>query len=257
MFQIQQNQTTTTPPNCDYLYELLSHKSADGQTPFMYAVNIRAYEAAIMLFDQSIKIRNTFVQNQLAIQSNQSGLNYTRDLLFTNLVFPLGSRTDQSPLYMLCSNDTCSFTWTGDNHITQDIFECRTCTLVGNLCCCTECARTCHKGHDCKIKTSSPTAYCDCWEKCKCKSLIAGDQEKRFGLLEKLLGETNLLTASFFKGESLLIYLAQTVSRQILEQRNYKRVSGTVSSNSSTASSNSSRNNRTGTGYGSNTESGL
>jgi len=32
----------------------------------------------------------------------------------------------------------------------QDIFECRTCGLVGSLCCCTECARICHKGHDCK-----------------------------------------------------------------------------------------------------------
>ncbi len=208
----------------------------------MYAVNIRAYEAASILFEHSLH----FLSNNTT--------NYTRDLLFTNLIFPLGSRTDQSPLYVLCSNDTCSFTWTGDNHITQDIFECRTCSLVGNLCCCTECARTCHKGHDCKIKTSSPTAYCDCWEKCKCKSLIAGDQEKRFALLERLLTETNLLTASNFRGESLLIYLVQTVSRQIQEQRNYKRISGaggTLSSNSSTASSNSSRRN----GYNSNSES--
>lgn len=32
----------------------------------------------------------------------------------------------------------------------QDIFECRTCGLLESLCCCTECARVCHKGHDCK-----------------------------------------------------------------------------------------------------------
>jgi E3 ubiquitin-protein ligase EDD1 len=95
----------------------------------------------------------------------------------------------------------------------------------------------------CKVKTSSPTAYCDCWEKCKCRSLIAGDQEKRFALLDRLLADTNLLSASSFRGESLLIYLAQTVSRQIQEQRNYKRVSGTLSSASSTASSGSSRRN--------------
>lgn len=247
VFQIVQQETSN-----DYLYNLLSHKSADGQTPFMYAVNIRAYEAALLLFEQSISIRNNFVQNQLSQSSNMNSLSYSRDIHFTNLIFPLGSRTDQSPLYVLCSNDTCSFTWTGDNHITQDIFECRTCTLVGNLCCCTECARICHKGHDCKIKTSSPTAYCDCWEKCKCKSLIAGDQDKRFTLLERLLADTNLLNASNFRGESLLIYLAQTVSRQIQEQRNYKRVSGTsLSSSSSTTSSTSSRRN----GYNSNSES--
>ena len=51
----------------------------------------------------------------------------------------------------------------------QDIFECRTCGLTDSLCCCTECARVCHKGHDCKLKRTSPTAYCDCWEKCACK----------------------------------------------------------------------------------------
>ena len=239
------------------LYELLSHKAAEGQTPFMYAVHLRAYEAGSLLFEQALKMRQEFTT--LAGGSNQA---YNRDMHFTNLVFPLGSRTDQSPLYVLCSNDTCSFTWTGDNHITQDIFECRTCTLVGNLCCCSECARTCHKGHDCKIKTSSPTAYCDCWEKCKCKSLIAGDQEKRFGLLERLLAETNLLSVSSCRGESLLIYLAQTVARQMQEQRNYKRVGGGggggASSSASSTSSSCSRRNQPngGAGYNSNSEAG-
>ena len=144
-----------------HLIELLSHKNDEGATPFMYAVSLRAYDAALVLLEAIMKLGGH------------------HDLLLTNMIFPVGSKIDQSPLYVICSNDTCSFTWTGDNHITQDIFECRTCTLVGNLCCCTECARTCHKGHDCIIKTSSPTAYCDCWEKCKCKSLIAGNQEKR------------------------------------------------------------------------------
>jgi len=47
------------------------------------------------------------------------------------------------------------------------------------------------------------TEYWDCWEKCKCKSLIAGDQEKYFAILSRLLEQTNLFTASNFKGESL------------------------------------------------------
>lgn len=91
-------------------------------------------------------------------------------------IFPASSRLDDSPLFSLCYNDTCSFTWTGANHIRQDIFECRTCGLMDSLCCCTECARVCHKGHDCRLKRTSPTAYCDCWEKCRCKSLILGSQ---------------------------------------------------------------------------------
>jgi len=218
----------------NHLHELLSHKNADGATPFMYAVNLRAYDAAMHILDTALSVRA-----EMTLLHQQS--NHTRDLLFTSMIFPLGSRTDQSPLFVLCSNDTCSFTWTGENHITQDIFECRTCTLVGNLCCCTECARTCHKGHDCKIKTSSPTAYCDCWEKCKCKSLVAGDQEKRFKLLDKLLNETNLLSASNTRSEHLLIYLAQTCARQLQEQKNYKRHCGSTSSASSSTSTSSSR----------------
>ena len=211
-------QSRASSGESSHLIELLSHRSSDGLTPFMYAVSLRAYEAALQILDAALTLRSRL----------SSSVN--KDLVFTNIIFPMDSRSDQSPLYVLCSNDTCSFTWTGDHHITQDIFECRTCTLVDNLCCCTECARTCHKGHDCKIKTSSPTAYCDCWEKCKCKSLIAGDQDKRFKLLERLLDETNLLTIATSRGEHLLIFLAQTVGRQIQEQRNYKRNCGSSSS---------------------------
>jgi len=38
----------------------------------------------------------------------------------------------------------------------QDIFECLTCGLTETLCCCTECARVCHKGHDCKWASDCP-----------------------------------------------------------------------------------------------------
>lgn len=76
----------------------------------------------------------------------------------------------------------------------KDIFECRTCGLTGSLCCCTECARVCHRGHDCKLKRTSPTAYCDCWEKCKCRALIAGHQGARYDLLCRLVNSTDLAT---------------------------------------------------------------
>lgn len=61
------------------------------------------------------------------------------------MIYPPGSNPDHNPLHVLCCNDTCSFTWTGAEHINQDIFECRTCGLIDSLCCCTECARVCHK----------------------------------------------------------------------------------------------------------------
>ncbi|XP_038051829.1 E3 ubiquitin-protein ligase UBR5-like [Patiria miniata] len=141
--------------------------------------------------------------------------------VFDRMFYPPGSDPDSSPLYVLCCNDTCSFTWTGTEHINQDIFECRTCGLTGTLCCCTECARVCHKGHDCKLKRTSPTAYCDCWEKSECKSLIAGPLQTRTELLYRLVNDTHLVTVPNNKGENILLFLVQCVARQTAEQRQY------------------------------------
>lgn len=200
-----------------YLRQLLSAKDAQGQTPFMLAVSCRAYQAGIILFSAIMKIAN--------------GDQATRD----SMIFPPGATPDQSPLHVLCCNDTCSFTWTGADHINQDIFECRTCGLTGSLCCCTECAKVCHKGHECRLKRTSPTAYCDCWEKCKCKALIAGNQNKRYELLCKLARDTDLVARFNSRGESILLFLIQTVGRQMVEQRQYRATSrnrGSSSGNS-------------------------
>ncbi|XP_049822850.1 E3 ubiquitin-protein ligase UBR5 isoform X3 [Aethina tumida] len=185
-----------------HLIELLSAKDAQGQTPFMLAVSSRSYPAALEIFERI---------NKLGTAQEKE-----------DMIFPKGSNPDHSPLHVLCCNDTCSFTWTGAEHINQDIFECRTCGLTGTLCCCTECARVCHKGHDCKLKKTSPTAYCDCWEKCKCKALIMGNQTARSDLLTKLVKETNLVCLPNSRGESILLFLVQTVGRQNQEQRQFR-----------------------------------
>lgn len=112
-------------------------RDTDGCTPFMAAVRGRAYHAALTLF--------TTAQ---CLATNLSG-QIDRNVVIS-MVCPSDSHPDASPLHVLCCNDTCSFTWTGTEHINQDIFECRTCGLTGSLCCCTECARVCHRGHDCK-----------------------------------------------------------------------------------------------------------
>lgn len=95
-----------------YLKQLLSAKDAQGQTPFMLAVSSRAYQAGKILFN--------------VIQQVANGDTTVRDAM----IFPPGSSNDQSPLYVLCCNDTCSFTWTGADHINQDIFECKTCEYM-------------------------------------------------------------------------------------------------------------------------------
>ncbi|XP_017139652.1 E3 ubiquitin-protein ligase hyd isoform X1 [Drosophila miranda] len=197
-------QMCASPALRPYLYQMLSTKDAQGQTAFMLSVSCRAYEAGIIIL-------NTILM--LADQDSQ---------FKESMIFPNGSPADQSPLHVICYNDTCSFTWTGADHINQNIFECKTCGLTGSLCCCTECARVCHKGHDCKLKRTAPTAYCDCWEKCKCKALIAGNLTKRFALLCKLVSCTDLVTKFNSKGESILLFLIQTVGRQIVEQRQYR-----------------------------------
>ncbi|KAH3897177.1 hypothetical protein DPMN_021362, partial [Dreissena polymorpha] len=193
-----------------HLQDLLSAKNAEGCTPFMYAVKGRAYPAALTLLD-AIK----------RVSSGSTGPEVEQPSMMS-MLYPPGCSLDNSPLQVLCCNDTCSFTWTGAEHINQDIFECRTCGLMGSLCCCTECARVCHKGHDCKLKRTSPTAYCDCWERCKCKALIAGQQGPRLDLLNRLLVETDLVTLTNSRGENILLFLVQTVGRQVIEQRQYR-----------------------------------
>jgi hypothetical protein len=44
----------------------------------------------------------------------------TTALISTYIVFLCaGSQPDSSPLHVICCNDTCSFTWTGAEHINQ------------------------------------------------------------------------------------------------------------------------------------------
>lgn len=216
-------QMCANPALRPYLFQLLSSKDAQGQTPFMLAVYSRAYEAGLIILNTVL----TLSEKDNAMKEA--------------MIFPVGSPPDQSPLHVICYNDTCSFTWTGADHINQNIFECKTCGLTDSLCCCTECARVCHKGHDCKLKRTSPTAYCDCWEKCKCKALIAGNQNKRFALLCKLASCTDLVTKFNAKGESILLFLIQTVGRQAIEQRQY-RANSRVRNVGSNAGSSSSGN---------------
>ncbi|UXI21599.1 alkaline phosphatase tissue-nonspecific isozyme [Sarcoptes scabiei] len=222
-----------SPSLSRHLFDLLSARDYQGLTPFMFAISGRAYSAAQQILVVMQRVAKKIATNTTSLHvSGKESANHqqqydcsTRQIYnraLNQMLYPRGSQPDHSPLYMLCSNDTCSFSWTGEEHINQDIFECRTCGLVGSLCCCTECARVCHRGHDCKLKRTSPTAYCDCWEKCKCKSLISGCQPARYSLLKRLLSATELSQRVNSRGEHILLFLVQTVSRQIVEQKQYR-----------------------------------
>merc|ERR1719494_208298 len=195
-----------------HLEALLSGLDAQGNTPLMASVVHRAYPASLVLLDAA---------GRVARESSHHAESQ-RSTLMSMVYPPSHPHPNASPLHVVCCNDTCSFTWTGAEHINQDIFECRTCGLTESLCCCTECARVCHKGHDCKLKRTSPTAYCDCWEKCKCKALVAGHQGARCDVLCRLIAETDLAVRPNERDESILLFLVQTVGRQMVEQRQYR-----------------------------------
>ena len=145
----------------------------------MQSVVLRAYPASLVLFDVIKKLSTSpppqpplsspFTSTTPTPSSSPAGATPTsraaagaaasaNDVMMS-MLYPAGSRADDSPLYVTVVNDTCSFTWTGDEHINQDIFECRTCGLLDTLCCCTECAHICHKGHDCKYVPCDVTCH--------------------------------------------------------------------------------------------------
>ena len=73
----------------------------------MQAVCGRAYGAALGILASAVKLA-----------SRSEGGDIDRNCLMT-MLYPPGSSLDNNPLHVLCANDTCSFTWTGDNHINQ------------------------------------------------------------------------------------------------------------------------------------------
>lgn len=94
-----------------HLRSLMVARDSNGFTPFMLAVSGRAYQAALILFDVIFCIAHDVA---LDAESERRAI--------TQMIFPRGSNPDDSPLHVLCYNDTCSFTWTGAEHINQ-VFE--------------------------------------------------------------------------------------------------------------------------------------
>ncbi|CAJ0573357.1 unnamed protein product, partial [Mesorhabditis spiculigera] len=189
-------------PSKDLLEQMLKHKDCNGLNPFCAAIEQRAYTSARIIWEAAVKAE---IKLDTLLEPPPNW-------------FAPPEHSKSWPLFVLCYNDTCSFTWTGQDHINQDIFECRTCGLTGTLCCCTECAFTCHKGHDCSLKRTSPTAYCDCWEKCPCKALVAGNPEARLYLLKELLEKTDCYKFPNQNGQHIVYFLAKTIARQATEQ---------------------------------------
>jgi hypothetical protein len=59
-----------------------------------------------------------YTDRSLYIDSDKEKILKAKEVL-ASMVYPPGSNPDYSPLHVLCCNDTCSFTWTGAEHINQ------------------------------------------------------------------------------------------------------------------------------------------
>ena len=73
----------------------------------MSAVCGRAYPAALTIIEAAGKI------------TRREGSSESSKTALVGMLYPSGSNPDDSPLHVLCCNDTCSFTWTGAEHINQ------------------------------------------------------------------------------------------------------------------------------------------
>lgn len=90
------------------LISISSNRDAQGCTPFMSAVSGRAYPAAISLIDTFLRLAQESARDP-----------ESRKKFMEPMIYPKGALPDDSPLHVLCYNDTCSFTWTGAEHINQ------------------------------------------------------------------------------------------------------------------------------------------
>ena len=189
------------------LPRLFVERNLDGHTPFMLAVHERTYDAALIILAAIIRISTILNPRN------------SKDDLILSMIYPPGSAPDDNPLFMLCANDVCSVTWTGESHETSiDIYECHTCGLVGDFCCCSECSRVCHKGHDCQKKQHPMKAFCDCRKLCHCRAMIPGNQLLRLQLLKELIHLKKLQLVMNSHNEYIISFLLFTYSRQVREQ---------------------------------------
>ena len=69
---------------------------------------ILKFQASLILLDTAIRVARESSHHE-----------ETQQQTLMSMLFPTGSRPNASPLHVLACNDTCSFTWTGAEHINQ------------------------------------------------------------------------------------------------------------------------------------------
>ena len=116
-------------------YCLSPHRNAKGCTPFMQAICCQAYAAAVTLMDTAKRLASSGAGSSTSSGAGSStssgagsstssgtGSGASQEMsrtVFMSMLYPPNSSLGNSPLHVVCCNDTCSFTWTGAEHINQ------------------------------------------------------------------------------------------------------------------------------------------
>lgn len=186
-------------PLSPYRAQLLCHTDDCGQTPLMSALVTQQYSLANTLLDAI----GTSMMTQAPEQAHR-------------LLCGGDGVTGQTPLHAAVADDLCTYNRTGDVHVEQDVFECRTCNIVDELCVCVACATVGHVGHDVRYKGRAPSAYCDSHDT-DALELLPSLWQHRDRIVQQLLrwgsadsadrSSKNVLTATNFDGETVLYSL--------------------------------------------------
>nr|CAD2138040.1 unnamed protein product [Meloidogyne enterolobii] len=110
----------------EYFIDLMRQRDINGHSPFETAIYQRAYSAAQLMWQTAIE--GSLYTAAIDLKD------WSQDVV--DILMPsVGSddTNEDSSLFILCANDTCSYTWTGEEHTPQKIYECKTCGLVGTF----------------------------------------------------------------------------------------------------------------------------
>jgi len=82
-----------------------------------------------------------------------------------------GEKGCKSWLPEISCDELCTYKLYGKEYISQDVYACVTCGLIGNSGCCSACAVVCHDGHQVLFHKYFTTFFCDCGPSGSCKCL--------------------------------------------------------------------------------------
>eukprot|EP00041_Stephanoeca_diplocostata_P003906 m.39184 g.39184 ORF g.39184 m.39184 type:complete len:2594 (-) comp14703_c0_seq1:398-8179(-) len=182
-------------PLSPYRVRLLCHVDDIGRTPLMSALDSQQYSLASAMLGAIATVLTSSPDDVTALLCQGDNV------------------SGRTPLHAAVAEGLCTYNYTGDVHVEQDVFQCHTCNIVDDMCICTACATGSHVGHDVRYKGKASAAFCDCGNTASL-TLCAELWQHRYWVIQQLLRlgggnsteipATTVLTASNRDGETVL-----------------------------------------------------